>query len=62
MTIRLCPPLPQVRRQGGVLLGMPTEPGQVETMPDVRARGDVPGTLVAKMLSDNPRKLYGLQQ
>jgi hypothetical protein len=84
---------PKSAGKGGFLLGTPTEPGQIETTPDVRARelvvgsdwghhggrarggdpsgqpevfanirsrGDVPGPVVAKLLSDNARTLYGL--
>ena len=40
---------PKSAGKGGFLLGTPTEPGQIETMPDVRAREllDIPGRLQA---------------
>ena len=40
---------PKSAGKGGFLLGTPTEPGQLETMPDVRAREllDIPGRLQA---------------
>src|SRR5207248_6026694 len=40
---------PKSAGKGGFLLGTPTEPGQLETMPDVRAREllDIPGRLHA---------------
>ena len=40
---------PKPAGKGGFLLGTPTQPGQIETMPDVRAREllDVPGRLAA---------------
>ena len=34
--------------------------GQPEVFEGMRSRTDVPAALVTKMLSDNPRRLYGL--
>src|SRR5712691_8244770 len=34
--------------------------GQPEVFANMRSREDVAGSLVAKMLSDNPRRFYGL--
>jgi predicted TIM-barrel fold metal-dependent hydrolase len=36
--------------------------GQPEVFTNMRAREDVPGAVIEKMLSDNPRRLYGLGQ
>ena len=49
---------PKSAGKGGFLLGTPTEPGQLETTPDVRAREllDIPGRLQAMDLMGSRRR------